>query len=69
MIKQMLDVLVVFAGLEIRLVVDHDFDLGGVPAVLLALCLVDVECVEDVLCQGESVLLADLDQLVRIRVD
>ena len=69
MVEQVLDVLVVLAGLEIRLVVDHDFDLRGVSAVLLALCLVDVECVEDVLCQREGILLADLDQLVRIRVD
>ena len=69
MVEQVLDILVVLAGLKIRLVVDHDLDLRGVSAVLLALCLVDVECVEDVLCQGEGVLFTDLDQLVRISVN
>ena len=65
-IKQVLDVLVVLACLQTRLVVDDDLDLRRVTTMLLTLGLVDVNSTEDFLAQIICKPLADLYQLIRV---
>lgn len=68
MLKQVLDVLVVFTCFQRGLVVNHDFDLRGVSAKLLALGLVDINVVEDLLVDFKGEFFACLNQLVRVHV-
>lgn len=68
MVEQMLDVLVILTGFQTGLVVDDNFDLSGVTAVLLALGVVNIDCIEDALWDLKGILLASLDQLVWISI-
>lgn len=68
MVEQVLDVLVILTGFQTGLVVDHNFDLSGVTAVLLALGVVNIDCIEDALWDLKGILLASLDQLVWISI-
>lgn len=68
MVEQMLDVLVILTSFQTGLVVDDNFDLCGVTAVLLALGVINVDCIEDTLWDLKGILLAGLDQLVWISI-
>ncbi len=57
----MLDVLIVFANFKVGFVIDDDFDLGGVAAILLALCVIYVKSIEDTFGYLKSILLSYLD--------
>ena len=68
MVEQVLDVLVILTGFQTGLVVDDNFNLCGVTAVLLALGVVNIDCIEDALWDLKGILLASLDQLVWISI-
>ena len=57
----MLDVLVILTSFQARLVVDHQLNLGGVFAVLLAFRLIDVNDIENTFINFERKFLACLD--------
>ena len=61
MLKQMLDVLVILTSFQARLVVDHQLNLRGVFAVLLAFRLIDVNDIENTFINFERKFLACLD--------
>ena len=65
----MRNILVIFARLQIGLVVYHNLHLSRVFAVLLALRFVDVNGIEYALWYLKSVPLARLDQLIRICIN
>ena len=57
----MLDVLVILTSFQARLVVDHQLNLRGVFAVLLAFRLIDVNDIENTFINFERKFLACLD--------
>ena len=67
--KQMRNILVIFARLQIGLVIYHNLHLSRVFAVLLALRFIDVNGIEYALWYLKSVPLARLDQLICICIN